>query len=151
MLWTRVGFVHTAQGRIMKTLSLSFGLLATSLAFCCGNAFAQSDAQIARPMFTTLPHNAPGHRPPIHPASTLTQWNGSFTDLTGHLISYTMVGTNPATNNAPATIPVVIVPIKMVYGANNGNMTFDPNAHTVSNGKTVTANTIASPLFQTGV
>jgi hypothetical protein len=38
-----------------------------------------------------------------------------------------------------------------VYGSRNGNMTFDPNAHTVANGKTVTANTIASPLFQTGV
>jgi hypothetical protein len=39
----------------------------------------------------------------------------------------------------------------MVYGANNGNMTFDPNVHTVSNGNTVTANTLASPLFKTGV
>ncbi len=102
-------------------------------------------------MFTTIPHNAPGHRAPARAASQLTQWNGSFTDLTGHNISYTMAGTNPSSNNAPTTIPVVVVPIKMVYGSRNGNMTFDPNAHTVANGKTVTANTIASPLFQTGV
>src|SRR5437764_6241593 len=93
----------------------------------------------ARPMFTYLPPNAPGHRAPLHPASQLTQWNGSFTDLTGHHITYTMVGTDPVANNAPTTIPVVVVPIKMVYSARNGNMTFDPNAHTVSNGNTVTA------------
>jgi hypothetical protein len=104
-----------------------------------------------RPMFTYIPSNAPNHKAPARAASQLTQWNGSFTDLTGHHIAYTMVGTNPATNNAPTTIPVVVVPIKMVYGSRNGNMTFDPNVHTVSNGKTVTANTIASPLFQTGV
>ncbi len=100
-------------------------------------------------MFTTLPHNAPGHRAPVRGAPQLTQWNGSFTDLTGHHITYTMAGTDPSTNNAPTTIPVVVIPIKMVYGAFNGNMTFDPNVHTVSNGKTVTNNALASPLFKT--
>jgi hypothetical protein len=129
-------------------------LLSTSLAVSFAIA-ATADAAVwkgtVRPMFTTLPPSSPGHQAPLHPASSLTQWNGSFTDLTGHLITYTMVGTNPATNNAPTTVPVVVVPIKMVYGARNGNMTFDPNAHTVSNGNTVTANTIASPLFKTGV
>src|SRR5689334_9199978 len=104
-----------------------------------------------RPMFTYIPSNAPNHKAPARAASQLTQWNGSFTDLTGHNVTYTMAGTNPATNNAPTTIPVVVIPIKMVYGARNGNMTFDPNVHTVSNGNTVTASTLASPLFKTGV
>jgi hypothetical protein len=138
----------------MKKRIASVALLSTSLAVAFGIA-ATADAAVwkgtVRPMFTTLPASSPGHQAPLHPAASLTQWNGSFTDLTGHLITYTMVGTNPATNNAPTTIPVVVVPIKMVYGSKNGNMTFDPNAHTVSNGNTVTANTIASPLFKTGV
>jgi hypothetical protein len=121
-------------------------LLATPL------AAQPSSANGARPMFTYLPpHASARHKAPLSPAAQLTQWNGSFTDLTGHHVTYTMAGTDPSINNAPTTIPVVIVPIKMVYGSNNGNMTFDPNAHTVSNGNTVTANTIASPLFKTGV
>jgi hypothetical protein len=45
----------------------------------------------------------------------------------------------------------MIIPIKMVYGSTNGNTTFDPNTHTVSNGKTVVQNTIASPLFVSGI
>jgi hypothetical protein len=102
-----------------------------------------------KPRFVTLPNHY--SLAPRNPASTLTQWNGSFTDLTGHTINYVMVGTNPITTNTATTIPVVLIPIKMVYGANNGNMTFDPNTHTVSNGKTVTQNTLASPLLNAGI
>jgi hypothetical protein len=144
---------RSEQGISMTIRLASVALLSASvIALIAMPSIAQTlPANGARPMFTFLPPNAPGHKAPVRPASQLTQWNGSFTDLTGHHITYTMVGTNPATNNAPTTIPVVVVPIKMVYGSRNGNMTFDPNAHTVSNGKTVTANTIASPLFQTGV
>ena len=105
----------------------------------------------ARPIFTYIPANAPGHKAPVHSASQMTQWNGIFTYLTVHHITYTMAGTDPSTNNAPTTIPVVLIPIKMVYGANNGNMTFDPNAHKVANGNSVTADVMASPLFKTGV
>ncbi|HSC17530.1 MAG TPA: hypothetical protein VLC74_01325 [Rhizomicrobium sp.] len=136
----------------MKLVSVAL-LSASVVALIALPSAAQSPggSNGARPMFTYLPPNAPGHKPPLHPASQLTQWNGSFTDLTGHHITYTMAGTDPSTNNAPTTIPVVVVPIKMVYGSRNGNMTFDPNTHTVSNGNTVTANTLASPLFKTGV
>jgi len=131
--------------------AVSLSLLAASAMLCSATEAAQRPPSVARPMFTTIPHSAPGHYAPIKPASQLTQWNGSFTDLTGHQITYTMAGTNPATNNAATTVPVVVIPIKMVYGARNGNMTFDPNAHTVSNGKSVTSNALASPLFQTGI
>jgi hypothetical protein len=134
-----------------RTISI-VSLIAASAAFCCtADVSAQTAPANVRPMFTTLPHNAPGHRAPVRPASQLTQWNGSFTDRTGKQVSYTMAGTNPATNNAPTTIPVVVIPIKMVYGAFNGNMTFDPNTHLVSNGKSVTNNALASPLFKTGI
>jgi hypothetical protein len=138
----------------MKRKIASAALLSTSLAVSfaiTATADAADRSSTARPMFTTLPSSTPGHHAPLHPATPLPQWNGSFTDLTGHQITYTMAGTNPATNNAPTTIPLVVIPIKMVYGSNNGNMTFDPNAHTVSNGNTVTANALASPLFKTGV
>jgi hypothetical protein len=138
----------------MKTRLMSLALLATSVAVSFAVTAAASPPQAwtgAKPMFVTLPNNFPGHVAPIHPPANVTQWNGSFTDLTGHHITYTMIGTDPATNNAPTTIPVVLIPIRMVYGANNGNMTFDPNTKTVSNGQTVTNNTLNSPLFKTGV
>jgi hypothetical protein len=96
---------------------------------------------------------------PTHPelsplqaaASSLPQWNGSFTDLTKKKVTYTMVGANPATSNATTTIPVYIVPIKMVYGASNGSHTFNPNTAKASNGKTIMANLLASPMFKKNV
>ena len=48
-------------------------------------------------------------------------------------------------------MPVYIIPIKMVYGPTNGNRTFDPKTHVLSNGKTVINNIIASPIFNPGV
>src|ERR1700688_908482 len=39
----------------------------------------------------------------------------------------------------------------MVYGSTNGNRTFDPKNHVLSNGKTVVNNIIASPIFNPGV
>src|SRR4051812_21708555 len=136
----------------MENALSALSLVAASATILCSiGAVAQTAIPAARPMFTTLPHNAPGHRAPVRPASQLTQWNGSFTDLSGKHVAFTMAGTDPSTNNAPTTIPVVVVPIKMVYGSLNGNMTFDPNTHTVSNGKTVTNNALASPLFKMGI
>ncbi|MCU1299976.1 MAG: hypothetical protein JWQ87_260, partial [Candidatus Sulfotelmatobacter sp.] len=79
------------------------------------------------------------------------QWNGSFTDLTKRKITYTMVGTDPSKTNTSTTIPVILVPIKMVYGATNGNTTFDPKTHIVPDGKSVTADVVASPIFNPGV
>ena len=99
--------------------------------------------------FVTLPNHL--SLAPHHPASTLTQWNGSFTDLTHKTINYTMVGTNPSSNNTTTTVQVMLVPIKMVYGSRNGNMTFDPSTHVLSNGKTVVQNTLNSPLFVAGI
>ena len=102
--------------------------------------------KIVRPLFRTIPHSVPWHHP-RPPAAQLTQWDGSFTDHLGQTITYTMAGTDPAINNAPSTTPVIIIPIRMVYGKLNGNMVFDPNTTVVQNGKTVTQNLIASPLL----
>jgi hypothetical protein len=62
-----------------------------------------------------------------------------------------MVGTDPSKTNTSTTIPVILVPIKMVYGATNGNTTFDPKTHIVPDGKSVTADVVASPIFNPGV
>src|SRR5258708_8830101 len=62
-----------------------------------------------------------------------------------------MVGPNPATTNITTTVPVVIIPIKMVYGLANGNRTFDPLLVTLPNGQSLMANILASPLFQSNV
>jgi hypothetical protein len=48
-------------------------------------------------------------------------------------------------------VPVYIIPIKMVYGATNGNHVFNPVTAKASNGKTIVSNIIASPIFQSGV
>jgi hypothetical protein len=127
-------------------------LLAAAATAVVGASQAQ-DAQPtnARPMFVTLPNHMNLAPRGLPPAAQLTQWNGSFTDLTGHHISYVMAGTSPITTNTSTTIPVYIIPIKMVYGSNNGNMTFDPVAHILSNGKSIVQNTTASPLFVSGV
>jgi len=121
----------------------------TALVFALTLPLAATAHTQAKPRFVTLPNHY--SLAPHNPASSLTQWSGSFTDLTHKNVTYVMVGTNPNTTNTSTTIPVVIVPIKMVYGSTNGNMTFDPNTHTVSNGNTVTQNTLNSPLFNAGI
>jgi len=102
-------------------------------------AFAQEtkypDILDAKPMFKAGPNHM--ELAPSAPATNLVQWNGSFTDLTLKRVTYTMVGTKPSLGNASTTVPVYIIPIKMVYGATNGNRTFDPKNHVLSNGKTV--------------
>jgi hypothetical protein len=103
----------------------------------------------AKPLFTTLPNHA--QSAPQTPATpSLKQWNGSFVDITKKTVHYTMVGTNPALTNVSTTVPVYIIPIKMVYGALNGNRTFDPTTAKASNGLTVVKNIIASPVFNAG-
>lgn len=131
-------------------------LMAACLVLACASvAFAQEqetkypEMLDAKPMYTTLPNHM--QQAPSKPEATLTQWNGSFTDLTKAKITYTMVGTDPSKGGTSTTVPVYIIPIKMVYGKTNGNKTFDPVKTKVSNGLTVVNNIIASPLFASSV
>jgi hypothetical protein len=129
-------------------------LFAAILVLACARvAFAHEteypDILDAKPMFKAGPNHM--ELAPSAPATNLMQWNGSFTDLTLKRVTYTMVGTKPSLGNASTTVPVYIIPIKMVYGATNGNRTFDPKNHVLSNGKTVVNNIIASPIFNPGV
>jgi hypothetical protein len=111
------------------------------------------DVQDAKPMYKTLP-NRTELAPSVIGATTapnLTQWTGSFIDLTKKKVTYTMAGTNPATTKVASTIPVYIIPIKMVYSTKSGTKAFDPMTAKVSNGLTVVNNVLASPLFKKGV
>lgn len=125
-------------------------MLAALLLACAASvAFAQ-DYPVdpnPRPMF------AAGRRPATvtPPAGKqLVQWNGSFTDLTNKKITFTMVGTDPSKTNVTTTIPVWIIPIKMVFDKNHGNKTFDPKQK-LTNGRTVIQNILKSPIFQSGI
>jgi len=103
----------------------------------------------AKPMYKAGPNHM--ELAPQTPATSLVQWNGSYTDLTKKKVSFTMVGTDPATTNSSTTIKTYIIPVKMVYPKSNGNATFDPKKHILSNGKTVINNIIASPIFDPGL
>jgi hypothetical protein len=100
------------------------------------------------PRFVTLPP----HPQVVVPATNLTQWNGSFKDLTHVKRTFTMVGTDPHKSNVTSTVPVFVIPIKMVFDKNHGNHTFDPNKNkfkgqTVSVTKTI----LNSPILQSNV
>jgi hypothetical protein len=136
----------------MKMRCTTFTLFAALLLAFTSIAFAQ-DAEDSpypnpKPMFTAVQH--PGSS--VSPSGKqLVQWNGKFTDHTKQTHTFTMVGTDPSKTNVTTTTTVWVIPVKFVYDKSHGNMTFDPNKHKVSNGKTVTQNTIASPLFQSGI
>jgi hypothetical protein len=124
-------------------------LLLTSL-LLAGASFAQYNSAV-RPRYEALPPHS--YYPFVKSAASpaLTQWNGSFTDLTHLKITYTMVGADPHKNNATTTIPVVIVPVKFVYGKSNGNKTFDPTTAKFSNGQTVVQLVENSPLMKSTI
>src|SRR5689334_3506632 len=116
-----------SEGRFCMQTYLMPAAVAAAFLFSAPVFAAAPAPQVAKPMFKVVPNDAPWHHAKnIRPGSPLVQWNGSFTDLTGKTVNYTMVGTDPSTTNQTTQIPVIIVPVKMVYGVANGNMTFDP-------------------------
>jgi hypothetical protein len=78
------------------------------------------------------------------PSTPLKTWNGTFT-YKGTPYSYTMVGQNPTTGTS-TTVKTFIVPIKVVITTGSTHTKYDPK-HVLSNGNTVTANTVDSPIF----
>jgi hypothetical protein len=129
-----------------RSLIALVALICISLA---GIAVAQ-DIHTARPMFKALPpHSYFPARPDAPPVTPLIQWTYTFT-YQGHNYSDVFVGTNPATTNTTTKIPWGIIPIKMVYGPSNGNMTFDPNSIYAGN-LTAVQMVNGSPQFQSTV
>jgi len=112
-------------------------------------ALPASAGTTAKPRFVTLPNHL--NLAPHHPASTLAQWNGSFTDLTHKVINYTMVGTNPSTTKHHDDRAGHAGTDQNDLWQQKRYMTFDPGTHVLSNGKTVVQNTLNSPLFVAGI
>ncbi len=103
---------------------------------------AQVNSQPAKPMYRMLPGRLRADVPIF--AASLQSWDGSFT-YGGQQYTYNMVGTAPSTNS-PTTVPVYIIPIKIVITSRRTRYTYDPS-YVLPNGKTVINNTIASPVF----
>jgi hypothetical protein len=81
----------------------------------------------------------------VVPPASLQTWNGSF-NYQGTNYTYNMVGTAPSTNTS-TTVQVYVIPLKVVITPRRGTQTtYDPS-HVLSNGKTVTNNTVGSPIF----
>ena len=126
-----------------RSLGLFVAIAALSSLCFTVSASAQAYDPTARPMYKVLPA-----RPAIQnsaPAAQLPQHTFSY-KYNSQTISAVIVGPDPATSNATTTIPVGIIPIKMVYGASNGNKTFDPNT-TYAGKYTATQMVAASPMF----
>lgn len=130
-------------------LTLPLAVLAT--AFTVNASLAQPDLSKPRPMFITLPNNHAANYVRKPDTAQLPQWNGSFTDHLGQTVNFTMVGGDPATTNTISKVRILIVPIKMVFGPNNGNATFDPLTVTLPNGQSLIQNVLASPLLTRSV
>ena len=91
---------------------------------CLANfAFAQDASSKPQARFLAIP---PHSYYPVEPAAShLTQWTYHFT-FNGQKFSPVIVGTDPSKTNVTTTVPVFIIPLKMVFGKSNGNHTFDP-------------------------
>jgi hypothetical protein len=132
-------------------MKVSRAIVGGLLLLACAGPAASRQPEQAKIVFTVGPRGPAMHYPPGHqPTAQLPQWSGGFTDLTGQSIHYVMAGADPATSNTTTTIRVVIVPVVTVYGAENGNMTFDPRKDKVNGDQTAIQNLIASPLFDDG-
>lgn len=127
--------------RCFACLSIA-ALLSTFLTL---TAWAQ-DAQLVEPRghFVVMPPHLRNDLA-LTPAAPLQSWNGSFT-YGGTRYTYNMVGAAPSTNMT-VSIKTYIIPVKIVITNRNGTKsTYDP-AHKLSNGNSITTNTLDSPIF----
>ena len=108
---------------MQRKLLLAFALAVSAFAIAAtvasaggnGSAIPQRDTSGDTPGFTEN-----GSVTPLADANTVEHWGGSFTDPTnGQSYSFTMVGKAPSTN-ASSTTPTDIIPVKVVFDANNG-------------------------------
>ena len=113
------------------------------LAFVASAVAQDAETSVPRAIYTVMPPHLRTDVAP--PPASLQSWNGSYT-YSGHTYTYNMVGTAPSANTS-TTITTYIIPVKITITSRSGTKTvFDP-AHVLSNGNTVTNNTLQSPLF----
>ncbi len=100
-------------------------------------------------MFRALPpHNYYPNVKPADPAVQLPQWTFTWTSsYNNRTYNTVIVGSDPRSTNTTTTVTVGIIPIKMVFGASNGNMTFDPSTPYFGNYST-TQMVMDSPIFK---
>lgn len=140
----RVKETRKAMKRNIACPILLFGICLLASVSLVGSAFAQ-DAQVERPRARYAVMPAHLRNDVITPAAALQSWNGSFT-FGGTNYTYNMVGAAPSSNSS-ATITTYIIPVKIVITPRRGSkISFDP-AHVLSNGNSVTTNTLVSPIF----
>src|SRR5579863_875972 len=120
--------------------------MAAAMALCfAGAAAAQDDIPVVVnpvPKYAVLPG-----QPPVESLDAPTQvrnWAGSFT-YAGHPYPFRMVGTNPATGPS-TTVRAILIPLKIVVQHGGHGVAFSAG-HLLSNGRTVTQNTVVSPIF----
>lgn len=99
------------------------------------------------PKFVALHHQQPLTQKV--PTASLPQWNGSYTDLTGHAINFVQIGGNPATTDATSTINILLIPVKFVITSSGTKYTFDPAKVKLTNNhdRSVVTAIKDSPLF----
>ena len=130
--------------------SLLFAITILACVPAATNAFGQQSTpkvQNPKAMYAIMPARlrADVALTPAAAAVVLPTWNGSFT-YQSKSYSYNMVGASPSTNTS-TTISAIIIPVKIVITARGGTKTtYDPS-HILTNGNTVTTNTVQSPIF----
>lgn len=97
--------------------------VAVMLISLAGPALAQN-APAAQPKFVTLPIHPNPYKAATPATTGLPQWTFTFT-YNGSNYSDVFVGTDPSKTNTTTNIKWGIIPLKMVFGSSNGNMTFD--------------------------
>jgi hypothetical protein len=113
--------------RILRTETL-IAVLVALVCVSIAETGAAQDIQTDRPMYKAVPpHNDFRNSEPSEPTVQLPQWTFTWeSSYDNQTFNTVIVGTDPAKTDTTTTVTVAIVPIKMVYGQNNGNMTFDP-------------------------
>lgn len=127
----------------LRFISLALTLLALLSPLAVTAADQQPQTLKYKPMYKVLRYH--GTKAFLGITGGIPSWNGSFA-YKKQTYHYTMVGTNPAKSGATTTIPVYIIPIKMVFGKTNGAMAFDPVTKKL-HGHTIVENVINSPIF----
>jgi len=134
-----------------RVASLALLASAVTLSFAASAAPNWAGPGIPHPMLVQPPAQPAIERPKgAPPPASLTQWNGGFTDLLGHAISYTMVGADPATSNTTTHLKVYLIPVIFIYGQTNGNMTFNPKKALLNGNKNIIKSLLSSPMFDNG-